>query len=279
MKKFISFFVAFFWILSALPSYASYPNVTVSNIYPYEGEATLVRISSDSDPASVSFGGSEFPVFSYEGFFVVVLPVKAAESPGWKPVKIIFSDGTSLTKWIYVVKKNFPVISMEVPENTTSGEIIQNIQSQTEDLGSILGVVTPKIFFNSGFGLPLVKNNKVATTFGEIMKIGTTEVRHLGVDLASAKGSVVGAMNSGVVRYAGLNGTYGNMVVIDHGEGIYSMYLHLSKIIAKVGETVKKGQLLGLVGNTGYSTGPHLHLSVKVGGVSVDPLDFVKLLK
>lgn len=280
MKKFISIFIFLGGILFASLSYASAPTVTLSNIYPYEGDATFVRIlNSKSDPVNVSFGGLEFPVFSYSGSFASVLPVKAAEPSGWKPVKVNFSDGTSVTKWIYVVKKNFPVISMEVPGNTTSGELLQNIQSQTEDLGNILSTVTPEVFFSGRFGLPLIKNDKVATSFGEIMKIGTNEVRHLGVDLASSKGSAIGAMNGGVVRYADLNGTYGNMVVIDHGEGIYSMYLHLSKIIAKVGDTVKKGQLIGLVGNTGYSTGPHLHLSVKISGISVNPLSFVTLFK
>lgn len=97
--------------------------------------------------------------------------------------------------------------------------------------------------------------------------------------MAAKKGSVIGAMNGGVVRYAGLDGTYGNMVVVDHGEGIYSMYLHLSKIAVKVGAAVKKGQLIGLVGDTGYATGPHLHLSVKIDGISVDPLSFVGIFK
>ncbi len=261
---------------------AATPNVSFSTLYPYQGDAVLVGIDQGgAKPLSVDFGGNDFPVFSQGDKYVSLVAVRATETPGWDPVKVVFSGDQTVTKWIYVVKKQFPLIVMSIPKSIglTSGEIVDNIQTQTEDLGKILDKVTPAVFFKGSFGLPLVDNSEVTTEFGEIMKIGESEVRHLGVDLAAKKGSVIGAMNGGVVRYAGLDGTYGNMVVVDHGEGIYSMYLHLSKIAVKVGAAVKKGQLIGLVGDTGYATGPHLHLSVKIDGISVDPLSFVGIFK
>jgi murein DD-endopeptidase MepM/ murein hydrolase activator NlpD len=72
---------------------------------------------------------------------------------------------------------------------------------------------------------------------------------------------------------------YGNAVLIDHGHGIFSAYFHLDKALAKQGSEVKKGTKIGTVGQSGYATGPHLHLSIKINGVSVDPLKFVTMFK
>ena len=79
----------------------------------------------------------------------------------------------------------------------------------------------------------------------------------------------------GVVVYAGPRGAYGNMVAIDHGNGIVTHYAHQNRILVKVGDQVKRGQHIGDVGNTGRSTGPHLHYEVRVGGVPVNPKRFI----
>jgi hypothetical protein len=94
---------------------------------------------------------------------------------------------------------------------------------------------------------------------------------HTGVDLRADYGSSVGASMSGKVWFAGVRSGYGNLVVIDHGNGVATFYAHLSAIAVAIGESVEAGQLVGLVGSTGRSTGPHLHYEVRANGHPVDP--------
>ena len=97
---------------------------------------------------------------------------------------------------------------------------------------------------------------------------------HLGIDLASRKQSPVEASNAGRVAFTGPNGIYGNMVVLDHGLGLVTLYGHLSEIAVKVGQTVGKGEAIGRSGETGLAGGDHLHFAVLVHGVYTSPLEW-----
>jgi murein DD-endopeptidase MepM/ murein hydrolase activator NlpD len=95
---------------------------------------------------------------------------------------------------------------------------------------------------------------------------------HDGLDLAAAHGTPVLATADGYVVHAGRSGGFGNLVRLDHGDGIETIYGHLRRVKVKVGDHVTKGQVVGEVGNTGRSTGPHLHYGIFEGGVAVNPL-------
>jgi murein DD-endopeptidase MepM/ murein hydrolase activator NlpD len=96
---------------------------------------------------------------------------------------------------------------------------------------------------------------------------------HTGVDFPAATGTPVSAAARGRVTFAGRSvGGWGLLVIVDHGGGVRTMYAHLSRIHARVGQPVAGGQRLGRVGSTGLSTGPHLHFEVRLGGAAVDPL-------
>lgn len=98
---------------------------------------------------------------------------------------------------------------------------------------------------------------------------------HNGVDITAPPGTPVHAADSGIVVHAGWQGRYGLLVQIDHGEGkVVTYYAHLSKVAVSPGEQVERGQVIGYVGSTGYSTGPHLHFEVRVDGRWVNPLKF-----
>jgi murein DD-endopeptidase MepM/ murein hydrolase activator NlpD len=98
---------------------------------------------------------------------------------------------------------------------------------------------------------------------------------HKGLDLAGQIGDPVYSANGGTVAYAGPANGYGNLIVIDHPNGFSTAYGHLSEILVAVGDKVKRGKIVGAVGNVGMSTGPHLHFEVRVNGKPVDPLPYL----
>ena len=98
---------------------------------------------------------------------------------------------------------------------------------------------------------------------------------HEGIDIAAPMGAPVRAAAAGQVIYAGWMGGYGNLVVIDHGGGLATAYAHLSSIAVSLGQAVSQGDLVGAVGSTGHSFGPHLHFEVRVNGAAVDPLGYL----
>ncbi len=97
---------------------------------------------------------------------------------------------------------------------------------------------------------------------------------HLGMDIASTRRADVKASNKGVVKFADYLGIYGNMVLVDHGQGIFSLYSHLSQINAQVGDSVEQNTVLGLTGTTGMAGGDHLHFSMLVHGTFVTPKEW-----
>ena len=99
---------------------------------------------------------------------------------------------------------------------------------------------------------------------------------HTGIDVAAAGGTDIVSAKSGVVITSTYNNSYGNYVVVSHGNGESTLYAHMRKRLVSEGQTVKQGQVLGLVGTTGSSTGNHLHFEVRINGSRVDPLNYYK---
>jgi murein DD-endopeptidase MepM/ murein hydrolase activator NlpD len=120
----------------------------------------------------------------------------------------------------------------------------------------------------SGFIWPV--NGPVVSGFG--MRWGRM---HEGVDIAASSGTPIHAAASGTVIHAGWLGGYGNLVVVDHGNGLSTAYAHASALLVGVGQHVTQGQTVSLVGSTGNSSGPHLHFEVRVNGSAVDPLGYL----
>ncbi|MDP4114962.1 MAG: M23 family metallopeptidase [Bacteroidota bacterium] len=116
-------------------------------------------------------------------------------------------------------------------------------------------------YMTSGFGIryhPILHMNKM----------------HEGIDINAAVGTTVMASGNGTVVFTGVKGGYGNVIEIDHGYGYHTVYGHLSEILVSVGQKVKRREEIGKSGNTGMSTGPHLHYEVSYNGEKIDPLNF-----
>lgn len=117
---------------------------------------------------------------------------------------------------------------------------------------------------------------RLSSSFGpRIHPIFGSARLHAGMDLAAPTGTPIGAAGLGTVVTAGVLGGYGNAVVLDHGGGLSTLYAHQSALAVTVGQVVEPGQVVGLVGSTGNSTGPHLHFEVRVFGTPVDPLTYL----
>ncbi len=125
--------------------------------------------------------------------------------------------------------------------------------------------------------LPWLRNTRGSNTFGVRSDpfLGRPAM-HTGLDFRASTGDPVRATANGKVVNAGWSGGYRRMVEIDHGNGLSTRYGHLSEIGVKVGETVKIGQVIGAVGSTGRSTGPHLHYETRIDGDAVDPQKFLR---
>jgi murein DD-endopeptidase MepM/ murein hydrolase activator NlpD len=127
------------------------------------------------------------------------------------------------------------------------------------------------------FRWPVPSSTNVTSDYGwRVHPIFKSRRFHEGIDIAAPTGSTVVAADDGVVIYTGWYGGYGNTIIIDHGDKISSRYSHLSKILVNDGEKVKKGDKIGLVGSTGWSTGPHLDFGVIKDGQHVNPWNWLK---
>jgi murein DD-endopeptidase MepM/ murein hydrolase activator NlpD len=126
---------------------------------------------------------------------------------------------------------------------------------------------------NSNFG---VTSGRLSSNFGyRTHPISGKRTFHAGIDIAASTGTAVYAYSEGTVSAAGFNNTYGKYVIINHGGGLQTVYLHLSSINVDVGDKVATGKRIGNVGNTGYSTGSHLHFEVRVNGVAKSPWNYI----
>jgi murein DD-endopeptidase MepM/ murein hydrolase activator NlpD len=151
-------------------------------------------------------------------------------------------------------------------EATRQEQSLQELQAYFQDQKSLLASV-PSVWPARGW---------VTSDFGSRLDPYTSErVMHAGLDIAGPHGKEVVAPSDGTVVFAGLEGGYGNVLVIDHGYGIKTRFGHLSAIKVKAGERVKRGDIIAAMGNTGRSTGPHLHYEVRVNGIAQNPRKFI----
>ena len=123
---------------------------------------------------------------------------------------------------------------------------------------------------------PIPGYSKITSPYGmRVHPITGVYTLHTGVDVGAPMGADFVAANDGIVTKAYYNSAYGNMVMVDHGGGISTLYAHGSEILVRVGQPVKKGEPVLKVGSTGYSTGPHAHFEVRINGVVTNPMDYI----
>jgi murein DD-endopeptidase MepM/ murein hydrolase activator NlpD len=152
------------------------------------------------------------------------------------------------------------------------------VQTEREKLDAVWTIFNPTRYWSGAFAVPAATYTKISSPFGTRRSYtgGPFSSYHEGTDFAMGAGTPVYAPAAGVVVLAEPLTVRGNAVVIDHGWGVYSGYWHLSQIEVEVGQIVQPGDELALSGNTGLSTGAHLHWDLRIRGLNVDPLQFTR---
>jgi len=202
--------------------------------------------------------------------------------PGLYVMKIYIkktdSEWEHLQKMIQVTEKKFPLKKLWVKEEfvTPPPEVLDRIKREAEIVSLIYSVITPEWLGEENFIIP--SSGELAPNFGE-KRIYNNKPRspHSGVDISAPYGTHVKASNSGRVVLARDLYYAGKTVIIDHGLGLFTLYLHFSRIRVKRGDVIRKGAVIGEVGATGRVTGPHLHWGVRLLKSRIDPLSILTL--
>lgn len=171
-----------------------------------------------------------------------------------------------------IERVDYPTVALSVPGQYTEPdpETLAQIEEEKELKKEIFARVTSSRMWSGNFEAPVY--NWTTSEFGiHRMFNGKVQSIHQGLDFRAGIGTPVGAMNSGVVILAREMFYEGGFVVIDHGQGLATLYMHLSEIMVNEGDVVAKLQTIGLSGGTGRVTAPHLHIGVRWQGVYIDP--------
>lgn len=214
----------------------------------------------------------KYYVSSFEEAEKVVNDLKEKGSTNIESISIsekYETDLKTLTSTEEVVSKLYvePVKTVTVAKNANAGSRAR-ASASVNTSSKISGG-------KASLGISLIRpvSGTITSRFGVSSNIRRSS--HTGLDIAAPTGTPVKAAASGTVTFSGWKGSYGNMLVISHGNGVQTYYGHCSKLYAKNGQTVSQGDVVASVGSTGNSTGPHLHLEIRVNGTAYNPQNYI----
>lgn len=225
------------------------------------------------------FYEKEVTFIPYKNSYIAIMPISA-----WtEPQKYVLttsttepSTGTEVkTEYpVEIAYKHFDIQHLTVAPSTLALQSQENIDSDAAYLKEARSNSRPEKLWESTFLQPV--EGVITTEYSQTRYTNDNPVpsRHSGIDIATARGTPVKASNNGYVTMAMALYLTGNTVVVDHGMGIFTAYCHLDELSVEKGDTVKKGDLVGKVGTTGFSTGPHLHFTIYINGTYVNPWTF-----
>lgn len=250
--------------------------VQVTPANPELGDTLSVMIQVDGSSGgnpTVSVQQKNYPAFPMgNNRFRALLPTTPLEKPGARQIQVA-GDGKVENLSVQVRSRNFPTQSITLPPGKDS----EGTDAEFDRVDAFKALVTPQKFWNG----PLLRPNsgEITTIYGVrryYNGVFAQDYYHRGVDYAGAYGSPVVAPAAGRVSLVGRESQgfkiHGNVVGIDHGQGLASILMHLSRIDVKEGDLVQPGQVIGALGSTGASTGPHLHWGLYVHGQAIDPV-------
>jgi len=260
-------------VVLALPGMAS--QVRVNPTAPELGNTLSVVLESPTSATpTVTWQGQTYPMFAIgPNQMRALLPTTPLDQPGTKPLQV--NDGTQVQNLTVQLRdRSFPTQSIWLPPDK---EELNGTDKEFDRVDAFKALVTPEKYWKGPFLRP--NSGEITTIYGvrryyngEFAK----DYYHRGVDYGGGMGSPVVAPAAGRVALVGREADgfeiHGNVIGLDHGQGVGSILMHLSRIDVKEGDFVQPGQVIGAVGATGASTGPHLHWGLYVQGKAVDPV-------
>jgi murein DD-endopeptidase MepM/ murein hydrolase activator NlpD len=261
---------------------AAITQVEVDSLQMVQGGTTVIKVYA---PAGILLRGSlaerSLSFFAQDFGYVALQGIHAMTLPGLYPLSLEskMPDGQEFifSQNVLIQDANFPSDpSLEVDPNTVDPAVTEPEKELWESLAV---PVSPQKLWDGRFASPVPADLRDCWTsfFGTRRSYnnGPYDSFHSGLDFCGRVGTELYAVAPGKVVYTDTLIVRGGVAVIDHGWGVYTAYDHLSQILVEAGMTVQTGQVIGLGGDTGRSTGPHLHWEVWVGGVQVNPVDWL----
>ena len=241
-----------------------------------QGQLLTVSVYYADGPEDIIFKQSIYSKFKWhrqDGFLRGYLPTNYNVKPGIYQINYgVKSKGTEFTREIEISEYEYHIQYLTIDPKTEQETRNEAAYAEYYKYYTpVRNVSEPYRYYTESFILPV--RGRLTTEFGETRYVNDapTSYRHLGLDIAADEGTVVKAANRGKVVLARSLILTGNTVMIDHGEGLFSVYHHMLNLSVKAGDIVERGQKIGEVGSTGFSTGPHLHFMISYYTINLEP--------
>lgn len=267
---------------SATPLPEPFASITVSPRVPRQGEVIEVRVQSRGELQEISGMLADRPLrfAKRDDAYIALSGVGALQDAGVYPITIraIASNGTAsvVNGHVQLGAGRYPFENLTIAAKLAPLLDPQVNQEEHDTLEQIMSGFSGTQYWEGPFQLPI--KAKLVSYFGARRNFnrGTLLTYHSGLDMSTTVGTPVKAAAPGRVAAVQPLEVRGNVVILDHGRGVYTVYCHLSKFNVQVGQIVNTGDVVGYSGTTGRTLGPHLHWELVVGGVTVDPLPWTK---
>lgn len=237
-------------------------------------QGDIVRVNASAPAASARMQGRTIRLFSQpSGGRLGLMPVAANDKPGTYPLQILSPEGAVLsTTRITIRDARFPEQDVKL---TPSVEALRPAPGELETVAAFRKAVSDTRYWQEPLVAPIA--GCLISPYGvkRLHNGKPTGNYHGGIDQRSPAGQPIHTIADGTVRLVREYNLHGNVVGVDHGQGLESIYLHMSKFAVGEGAKVKQGDVIGYVGSTGRSTAPHLHWGVYANGVAVNPAQWI----
>ncbi|MGD8517615.1 MAG: LysM peptidoglycan-binding domain-containing M23 family metallopeptidase [Anaerolineae bacterium] len=262
----------------------TFPELTTGSTGMIQGQTILLEVEAAEDvQLSASFLGQQLHFMPGDDGYWALAGVDALTSPGAYGLTLSITETQSgdllaMYDTLTVTAGSFGTYNVVVPADRQGLLAPSVAEAERQLVNAVLSGFSEEQLWDGIFGLPLAGDLRTTAPFGQRRSYngGPVSSYHSGQDLGADTGTPVYAPMTGTVVLAEPLKVRGQVVILDHGLGVFTGFWHLSQIDVTEGQRVGKGEVVGLVGNTGLSTGPHLHWEMRVAGVPVDPFQWTR---
>ena len=252
----------------------------------YQSDTLLIKVHSNTplDSVTAKLGKRRFtgfPLNKHKTAFRIYMGIHVNSPTGNQTILVQSLTPTNQTtkKTLNLTIKEKKFKKTQLHFNKTKSKVANNrtaLLKESQEIGRNFRKKTSYHYFKDPFIRPT--RGRISSPFGayRTYKNNNTSRKHTGTDIANLKNTPIYAANAGKVILSKSYYSHGNTIMINHGLGVVTIYNHLNKRLVKTGQRVKRGQKIGLIGDTGIATGPHLHWGMSIQNVRVDPLFWLK---